>query len=439
MKKLLSLLPIILLSASLFAQDTLTLALEDALESVLRHNKEVIIAGLDQESALAEFKQTNAFILPQINLTYTALATNNPLNAFGFILQQQSIAQSDFNPELLNSPNATQNFMTKAEWKQPLVNFDMLYKRKAAHHQINMYAFKATRTKEYVAYEVKKAYAQLQLAHQAHHVLDEALATASAIYRTTSNRFEKGFLQKSDVLNAQVQVATTESYLTEAKSNVQNASDYLSLLMGIQPSAVYKVDPIEKIAASEIADTQVPHNRADFLAMQSAVTAQEDIIRSGKLSYLPKLNAFGEYMFNDQEAFGFGSNSYLVGAQLSWTLFNGLATRNIIAQQRIERDKLITQLNYQKEQSQLELNKTRRQIRDARFALTRHETALEQAAEALRILQNRYQQGLVTTNDILQAQTLLSQQKLNQAQAVFNFNTTSAYLQFLTSTSESKK
>ena len=234
-------------------------------------------------------------------------------------------------------------------------------------------------------------------------------------------------------------VDTTKKGRPIAKSNVQNASDYLSLLMGIQPSAVYKVDPIEKIAASEIADTQVPHNRADFLAMQSAVTAQEDIIRSGKLSYLPKLNAFGEYMFNDQEAFGFGSNSYLVGAQLSWTLFNGLATRNVIAQQRIERDKLITQLNYQKEQSQLELNKTRRQIRDARFALTRHETALEQAAEALRILQNRYQQGLVTTNDILQAQTLLSQQKLNQAQAVFNFNTTSAYLQFLTSTSESKK
>jgi outer membrane protein TolC len=117
-------------------------------------------------------------------------------------------------------------------------------------------------------------------------------------------------------------------------------------------------------------------------------------------------------------------------------LFNGLATHNRIAQQRIERNKMITQLNFEKEQSQLELNKTRRRIRDTYFALRQHELAVEQASEALRILQNRYQQGLVTTNDILQAQTLLSQQKLNQAQAVFNFNTTRHYLQFLTVTSE---
>lgn len=435
MKKILSGLLIFFFSASSFAQDSLTLALDGALEAALKNNKEVIMAELDQEIATAGFKQTNAFFLPQVNVSYTALSTNNPLNAFGFKLQQQSIAQTDFNPELLNSPTATENFMTKAEWKQPLLNFDMLYKRKAAHQQVEVYAFKARRTKEYLAYEVKNAYAQLQLAHQAYGVLDEALATVSAIHVTTNSRFEMGFLQKSDVLNAQVQVATTENYLTEAKSNVQNASDYLSLLMGLQPGVIYRVEPIEKTAI-EIPDTEVPDHRADFLAMQSAVTAQDNIINAGRLSYLPKLNAFGEYMMNDKEAFGFGSDSYLVGAQLSWTLFNGLATHNRIAQQRIERNKMITQLNFEKEQSQLELNKTRRRIRDTYFALRQHEFAVEQASEALRILQNRYQQGLVTTNDILQAQTLLSQQKLNQAQAVFNFNTTRHYLQLLTVTSE---
>ena len=154
------------------------------------------------------------------------------------------------------------------------------------------------------------------------------------------------------------------------------------------------------------------------------------------MSYLPKLNAFGEYLLNDNEAFGFGSDSYLVGAQLSWTIFNGTATQNKIAQHRIERNKMTEQLNYQKEQSQLELNKTLRQAQDARFSLQQHEIAVNQATEALRILKNRYEQGLVATNDILQSQTLLSQQKLNHAQAIFQFNTTQAYLEFLTSTTE---
>ena len=435
-KLLLSGLLVFFVSASLFSQDTLTLALDDALEAALKNNKEVIMAGLDQEIAAAGFRQTNGLFLPQINVSYTALSTNNPLNAFGFKLQQQSIAQTDFNPEVLNSPTATQNFMTKAEWKQPLLNFDMLHKRRAAHHQIDVYAFKAKRTKEYLTYEVTKAYAQLQLSLQAYQVLEQALKTANAIHRATNSRFEKGFIQKSDVLNAQVQVATSENYLAEAKSNVQNASDYLNVLMGLQPGVIYKVRPIEKADVIQTTEIQVPDNRADFLAMQSAVIAQDNMINSGKLSYLPKLNAFGEYMMNDKEAFGFGSDSYLVGAQLSWTLFNGLATHNKIAQERIERNKMITQLNYQKEQGQLELNKTNRRMHDAYFALRQHDIAVEHAGEAFRILQDRYQQGLVTTNDVLQAQTLLSQQKLNQAEAVFNFNATSAYLQFLTSTSE---
>lgn len=421
------------LSVPLLAQETVPLTLEEAIASTIKNNKEIIMASLDEQLAEANFKQTNAVFLPQIKVSYTALSTNNPLNAFGFKLQQESIAPTDFNPELLNNPSATQNFLTKAEWQQPILNMDMLYMRKAANEQRAIYAFKSQRTKEYLVFEVRKAYAQLQLAWQAKNVTEETVQAINSIYTSTNNRFEKGFLQKSDVLNVQVQVTAAESQLAIAKSNLQNASDYLGLLMGTKAGIIYHVDFISGTTASEFI-TEVPSTRADFQAMQSAVVAQDIMMKSGKMSYLPKLNGFAEYYINDKEAFGFGSNSYLAGAQLSWTLFNGMATQNKVAQQRIERDKTIEQLKYQKEQSQLELNKTLRQREDALLALKQYETAVNQASEALRILQNRYQQGLVTTNDMLQSQTVVSQQKLNHAQTLFNLNTTEAYLQFLTST-----
>ncbi|WP_276372647.1 TolC family protein [Chryseolinea sp. H1M3-3] len=438
MKKVFPLLLIftITFSASLLAQDTVLLSLQEALDASLNNNKEIVIARLEEEGASARFNQTNAVFLPQVKLSYTALSTNNPLNAFGFKLQQESIAQSDFNPELLNNPASTQNFMTKAEFQQPLLNMDMLHMRKAAQQQVDVYTFKTKRTKDYLVFEVQKAYAQLQLAHQANSVLGEALKTVNSIYTATANRYEKGFLQKSDLLQVQVQVTNMERQSAEAKSNVRNASDYLSLLMGKQSGVVYQVEPVALVTKLEGVETQVPENRADFRALQSAVTAHDMMISSSKMSYLPKLNAFGEYLINDKDAFGFGANSYLVGAQLSWTIFNGTATRNKIAEHRAERNKAAEQLQYQKEQSQLELNKTLRQWEDALIALQQQELAVSQASEALRILQNRYNQGLVTTNDILQSQTLLSQQKLYQAQTVFQFNTTQAYLQFLTITSE---
>jgi outer membrane protein TolC len=424
------------IASQLLAQESLPLSLDEALSTALKNNNDVIMASLDEQRADATFKQTNAVFLPQIRVSYTAMGSNNPLNAFGFKLQQQSIAPSDFNPELLNNPSSTQNFFTRAEWQQPILNMDMLYKRRAASEQRAVYTFKSKRTREYMTFEVRKAYAQLQLAHQAKNVLDEAVKMVNAMYNAAYNRFEKGFLQKSDVLNVQVQVSTTESQLAEAASNVRNASDYLSLLMGVPAGPVYAVSGVSELQPAQNVDAVLPANRADLQALQSAISAQDQMVQSGKMSYLPRINGFAEYMINDNEALGFGSDSYLVGAQLSWTLFNGMATRNTIYQQRIDRDKLAQQLIQQKEQGQLEINKTLRQEQDARLSLQQYDTAVEQAAEALRILQNRYQQGLVTTNDLLQSQTSLSQQKLNRAQAVFTVNTTRAYLQFLTSTSD---
>ena len=422
-------------SVSLWAQEVMPLSLQEALEATLVNNKEIVLAKLEEEGATARFRQTNAVFLPQIRVSYTAMSSNNPLHAFGFQLQQQSIIPADFNPELLNNPSNTQNFMTKAEWQQPILNMDMVYMRRAAHEQTAIYALKTKRTREYLTFEVQKAYAQLQLAQQAQLVLEDALKTVNSIFKSTRNRFEKGFLQKSDVLNVQVQVNAMERQFAEAKSNVQNASDYLSVLMDKPSGVVYTVNLIENIMVVDSIETKIPENRADFQAMQSAVAAHDMMISSGKMSYLPKLNAFAEYLFNDAEVLGFGSNSYLVGAQLSWTLFNGTATRNKIEEYRIERNKTAEQLQYQRNQSQVELNKTLRQLQDARFSLLQYETAVSQATEALRILQNRYEQGLVATNDILQSQTQLAQQKLYQAQAMFTFNTTQAYLQFLTTTS----
>jgi outer membrane protein TolC len=67
------------------------LTLQDALDAALLNNKEIVLAKLEEEGATARFKQTNAVFLPQIRVSYTAMSSNNPLNAFGFQLQQQSI------------------------------------------------------------------------------------------------------------------------------------------------------------------------------------------------------------------------------------------------------------------------------------------------------------------------------------------------------------
>lgn len=427
---------LLILASGLQAQDSIqTLTLNQAIDSALLNNRDIQLARLDEKIAASKFKETNAVFLPQIDFSFTALASNNSLNVFGFKLQQQTVKQSDFNPGLLNKPGNASDFTTRMQLKQPVFNMDLLYMRKAAAVQTLLYQLKSQRTKEYLAYEVEKAYLQLQLSYDATDVLKEALKTANAMYIFTNNRVQEGLLQKSDALNVKVWIATVETKLAEAKSNVENASDYLSLLMG-RPYGITYITEKTIPTAPGIISNEIPAQRADFAAMNKALEASDLMIKSEKMSWLPRVNSFVSYQYNDYRMFGFGADSYLAGVQLSWDIFKGNSTRNKIATQNIERNKLDAQLQNLKEQSQLELNKTNRQLADATFKIKEQITAVENAAEALRILQDRFSQGLVNTTDVLLAQTQLSQQKLVLAEAYFDKNTTAAYINFLTATTK---
>lgn len=417
------------------AQNTVELQLSAAIDSAVKNNAHVQLSKMDEAIAASNYKQTEAVFLPQLGFSYTAMTTNNPLNAFGFKLQQQSITQNDFNPALLNNPSATPDFTTKLQLQQPIVNMDMWFMRKGAAKQMEVYQYKTQRTKEYISFQVQQAYLQLQLAYNARSVLEEALNTAKAMSRSTSNYFDQGLVQKSDLLNAQLQVTKIETNIADVNSNIQDASDALSLLMGNAKGTTYTIPASFNFSGTANADS-LPAARSDFKAMESAIGAYDLMIKSNKMSYLPKLNAFASYQLNDNAMFGFGANAYLAGVQLSWDIFKGNSTKNKIATQTLERNKLQEELNTQKSENELELNKARRQLADAQFTITQQKAAVAQAQEALRILQDRYEQGLVKTTDVLMAQTQLSQQELAVAQAIFSANLATAYIQFLTATNQ---
>ena len=123
----------------------------------------------------------------------------------------------------------------------------------------------------------------------------------------------------------------------------------------------------------------------------------------------------------------------MAGIQFSWDIFKGSQIKNKGTTQKFEKQKMQEQLNSQLENGTVEIRKTKRTIQDAAYKIMQQKLAVSQAEEALRILQNRYSQGLVSTNDILMSQTQVSQQKLLLAQATLEQNSAINYLDFLTS------
>ena len=417
-----------------WSQDTLTISKTELLQKIADKNLQVQIAEQSFQSAKADYRQSAALFLPNLNVSYTGISTNNPLMAFGSKLNQAILTPQDFDPTLLNNPDATQNFETKIEILQPIINIDGIFGRQAAKAKMEAYQLQTERTKEYVALEVSKAYMQLQLSYKAVKVLHKALETGNANLKLVNNYFAQGMLQKTDVLNVQVRVNEISNQLQYAKSNVQNASDYLGFLINedTQGKTFKPSESLSSNIAATSVNTLLSDNRKDILAMDKSSEAYLKMMKSTKMSLLPRLNAFGSYLMYDRSILGTQANGYLVGAQLSWNLFDGYKTIGKFEKAKVDFQKSEVEASQYKKQSQMELSKSNRQLQDAFNKVQLSKLAFEQSLEVFRIRQNRFTQGLEKTTDLLQAETQMIQKELEHLQAIFEYNFTQQYLIFLT-------
>jgi outer membrane protein TolC len=422
------------ISALGFGQDTLTISKKEIGQKANDKNLQLQIANQAFKSAQADYRQSNALFLPSITASHTAISTTNPLMAFGSKLNQEVLTASDFNPALLNDPAVTQNYATKIEVLQPLINVDGLYGRQAAKSKMEAFQLQTERTGEYLALEVNKSFMQLQLAYKAVKVLEKANKTADANLKLVENYFKQGILQKTDVLSVQVRVNEIKNQLQYGKSNVQNASDYLAFLLNEDnTNKVYKpLEELDNTISISTSNTTLSGNRKDILAMDKSSEAYAKMYQSSKMNFLPTLNAFGSYELYDDTLFGTNAQGYLVGAQLSWKVFDGYKSIGKMEKAKAEYQKAEVENQQYKSQSQLELNKTNRQLKDAENKVNLEKLALEQSQEAYRIRSNRFSQGLEKTTDLLQAETQMFQKELQLLQAVFEYDFTQEYLQFLT-------
>ncbi|AXO79550.1 TolC family protein [Olleya aquimaris] len=419
-------------SMSVKAQDLVPIAKSDVLSKVSENNTSIKISEEDFNAAKADYRQTNAVFLPNITASHTAMATTNPLVAFGSKLNQEILSSNDFNPALLNDPSQIENYATKFEIQQPLINLDGIYQRKAAKSKMEAMSLKTERTQEYLVFEVDKAYMQLQLAYKAVDVLEKALEAANANKKLADDSFKQGYLQRADVLNVEVRVTEVLNQLQTAKSNVQNASNYLSFLMNDDAYVVYMPSDELSIATFTLDDNKVSENRSDIKAMQLATNAYEAMNKADKMAFLPRLNAFGSYELYDDQIFQGSANGYLFGAQLSWDIFQGSKRIGKAQKSKSEFEKSKLEYKQYVSKSKLELNKAKRAFIDADNKLKLTTLALQQSEESLRIRTNRFKEGLEKTSDLLIAETQYAQKQLEYYQTIFEYNYTQAYLQFLT-------
>lgn len=417
-------------SSYLLAQQPLSL--EEVISQMKQNNSQLRVQQKDIDFSNAELEGTKSGFLPKVSVSHTAFFTNDPLNSFGFKLQQKTVTAADFNPDLLNNPDDMAHFNTKLAVQQPLLNFDVYSARKALKEKIAANQYQKKFAEEMLIVEIEKAYSNLQFLYEAKKAVEKGQIAYEEVLRNTKNMEQQGYAKTSDVYLVQVGLSEVQNKGIEVDNHISNLSDYLNWLMGKPANEIYIPDT--PLASMTLATDQLTFSqeRADVRAMVSGLAAQGQMIDMNRKKLLPRINAFGEYNFNDKKIVGFGANGYLAGISLSWDVFNGNETQNKIKQSQISYAKAESEMLVYIEKHELELQKAKRDLvaNQAKIRLT--ETAQKQASESLRILENRYSQGLEKTSDLLVAQAKDFEKQVELLEAIKEYNLSIIQIKFLT-------
>lgn len=417
------------------AGDTLSLTLEAALQKARAESFPVRDAEAQHRARRAQKRQSLAVFFPRISAAEEGATTTDPLNAFGFKLRQETVTQADFAPTTLNDPERIDNFTTRVQVEQPLVNLDGLFDRRAASSAVKAAAKQTERTREVVAFQVKKGYFGLVLAREQLEVIDEALNAARKNAQQSEDLFDEGMITRADVLAARVRVLDLESRRTDAVARFRSASDQLRFLLGVKERVhVQATDSLTQEAPPQDTLTAATANRhrSDMQALRLRADAARAQVRARWMAFVPRLNARGTYAWNDDTAFGTDAAGYTVGASLTWSLFDGFQQIGKAQQAEAELQRADIALQRQSLQNEVDITEAQRNLMAARQRIKQAEAAVEQAEESLRIRSDRYAEGLERTSDLLQAEATLAERRLAHLQALYQHNVTLYRLELLT-------
>ncbi|MFA8344129.1 MAG: TolC family protein [Rhodothermaceae bacterium] len=430
---------LLLISSLLFAQESgnIKLTLNQALELAAKNNHDLRSAKADVSAFQADKNKSLAVFFPRVNVQETYIKTNDPLNSFGFKLKQEIVTQMDFNPALLNDPDNIENFQTKLQVQQPLINMDGFFGRAAADEGLSAMKNKSARTANYINFQVKLTYFNLVLSHKSLSVVNQALESARAAHKLISDYYSEGLITKADLLMADVFVADLESKKVEAENNYRNVNENLKLLTGItEEGTISPVDKLELIKPQfdSIDRNNILKNRSDLLAYKHKMNAMKYAANMNWMKFLPRLNAFAEYEFNDTKAFGSNAKSWTVGLNLRWDIFKGFENIGSVQKSEAEYDK--AKIEYEKNlvTGKNQISSSLRDFEAAGKKLVLAENAQKQSGESLRIIKDRFSKGLEKTSDLLNAETAYSNSKLNYLKTLFFYNMSVFKIELMTET-----
>ncbi len=410
------------LSHRALAQLTLAAAIHQADQAAFANLIAGGAAAEKRAQALAPLKG----ILPSIRVEAGYVRTTDPIGAFGSTLRQRTIRQADFDPNHLNYPGAIGNYQGGVVVEQPLANADAWLGRRAALRASDATHASETWTRLSIRADVVRAYYGTMLATERAGMLRSAARAAHAHQAQAESMVRQGMVTKSDALLAAVRAGEIDAQLAEASGNAMTAQRQLAVLLGgdgtdlatgmAAPNVLPSADRIRAVVRSDTT-LSLGEPRADVDAASRALEAARADAARARAAYLPRINAFARYDWNSPNRLYGGDRNWTAGVMATWSPFAGASDIADVQATSGRETSARAQMAAAQANGQLQGEQTRTDLIVALTRLSISERAVAQSAEAHRIVARKYEGGLASVTELLDAQAADTQSALAFAQA----------------------
>ena len=416
------------------------LKLNEAIELLKKNNKEIKIAKFEEDIAKFKTKIAKSYNYGSLDYTFNALRSNDAGNVFGFKLQsreakfrdfgfrdflggvsyvlQNSAAFNDFknmmvNPAMqnqllgtaphdLNYPKARGHFQNKLTYMIPLfTGFKLTQYEKISKAMEKLSTLDTKRVLNEKIYQTKKLFYDITLVENYIKNLNKLKSNLDRLKEIIEAFISEGYAKDVDLLEVEAKRAEVLSFLNQAKLNKELAYQYLEFLIGESVDSIIhtqELAPLPKESIDELVEKSI-----DMKKVKVGLNITDMNIKLQKSGLYPVVGAFGEYGSADNRPFNdfFDKDSYTIGAQLKWNLFNGGKTSAEIQKAKIEKMKMVEQYNLAKTGLALKIRQIITEVKSKEFDIDAKKREFRFAKRVYEHYEEKYKEGLVKISDVL--------------------------------------
>ena len=398
-KKLSFLLSLILNFSLLLAQENKKITIDEAVEMGIKNSKYLKIDAAKISQATVDLLDAKNRQLPDFKLSASYLRLGNAKADLKFLNSSSGN----------NSPTPNSVLLGQANLSLPLyAGGKIKYGIESAKYLVEATKLKSENNRLAISYNISEAYNNLFKAKQGIKILEENLSVSEKRDETFLKLEKNGLLARNDRLKANIQTSNIELQILEAKNNYAIANFNMNLLLGLDENTILEIDENyidqeNEVNFYEYYWNTALENRKDIQAVAMQIKAAELGTKSAKAENLPTIALSGGYIAADVPKILSVYNAVNIGVGINYNIGNLWKKNSSLMKSEAIENELSANNELLFEQIKLEINKAYQNVIFAKDKTLIYEKISAQATENYSIVKRKFDNGLATITELLEA------------------------------------